>query len=303
MSARTATTIEVDGHPVRITTPERVLYPAVGFTKGRMLDYYARISPALLPHVAGRPVTLRRFPEGVEGGTWFQTRCGPTRPAYVRTCVLEVPGGEPQDYCVIDDLAGLLWAANLSAIELHPLLMLAERPDEPTGVVFDLDPGEGAHVIDACRAAVVVRDALEGVGLRSFAKTSGSAGVHVVVPLDERTTFERTKAFARTVATTLARALPDRLVADQRRDLRRGRVLIDWLQNDRRRSIVAPYSLRAGTVPTVATPLRWEEVEAAATTGDADRLWFSPRAALDRVDALGDVLADALTLRQRLPEA
>jgi bifunctional non-homologous end joining protein LigD len=297
---RAAGLLEVDGQTVRITSPERILYPRVGWTKGRMLEYYARIAPAMLSHIADRPVSLRRFPEGVEGPTWYQTRCGPGRPEYVRTCVLEVPRGEPQDYCVIDDVAGLLWAANLSAVELHPLLMRAADPTVPTAVVFDLDPGPGAGLGDCCRVATVLRDALASVGLRSFAKTSGSAGVHVVVPVNGPVTFERTKAFARVVATSLAEADPSLVVHRQARHLRPGKVLVDWLQNDHRRSTVAPYSLRAGVVPVVSMPVTWDEVEDARGGGD-ERLWFSPVAALERVDADGDAFALVQTLRQELP--
>jgi bifunctional non-homologous end joining protein LigD len=266
-----------------------------------MLDYYARVSPALLPHIAGRPVSLRRFPEGVDGPTWYQTRCGAKRPEYVRTCVLTVPGGEPQDYCVIDDLAGLLWAVNLSAVELHPLLMRAADPETPTSMVFDLDPGEGAGLVECCRVAQSLRTALGHLGLDALVKTSGSRGLHVVVPVNAPASFAATKELSRLVATALARDHPELATERQVRRLRAGRVLVDWLQNDRRRSTVAPYSLRAGLVPTVSTPLRWEEVEAAAASGDDRALWFSPRAALDRLDNLGDPFADVQTRSQPLP--
>jgi bifunctional non-homologous end joining protein LigD len=301
MTMRDATRVDVGGTTVRITTPERVLYPRARYTKGQMLAYYYEISTALVPHIAGRPMSLRRFPEGVEGNTWYQTRCGANRPEFVDTCVLTVPGGEPQDYCVVNDLAGLLWAGNLSAVELHPLLMRASVVDVPTMVVFDLDPGEGAGLIDCCRVATLLRDALESVGLRSFAKTSGSLGMHVVVPVNDRATFDETKTFARVVARALAQSAPELVVDRQAKDVRGGKVLVDWLQNDWRRSTVAPYSLRAGVVPTVSMPLEWSEIDEAVETRSERGLWFGPRRAVERVDERGDPFAEVQTVRQPLP--
>jgi bifunctional non-homologous end joining protein LigD len=301
VTVRDATRVDVDGTTVRITTPERILYPRCPFTKGQMLAYYYEVSAALLPHVAERPLTLRRFPEGVEGNTWYQTRCGSNRPEFVDTCVLTVPGGEPQDYCVLNDVAGLLWAANLSAIELHPLLMRAIDVDTPTMMVFDLDPGEGAGLIECCDVALLLREALAGVGLRSFAKTSGSLGLHVAVPLNMWTTFEETKSFARVVAGALAESTPALVVDRQTKGLRAGRVLVDWLQNDWRRSTVAPYSLRAGPLPTVSMPLHWDEIHAAVERRSERDLWFGPRRAVERLDREGDPFADVQALRQPLP--
>jgi bifunctional non-homologous end joining protein LigD len=298
---REATRVDVDGTTVRITTPERILYPSAPFTKGQMLAYYYEVSAALLPHIAGRPLTLRRFPEGVEGYTWYQTRCGSNRPEFVDVCVLTVPGGEPQDYCVVNDLAGLLWAANLSAIELHPLLMRTGDVDTPTTMVFDLDPGDGVGLIECCRVALLLRDSLSGVGLRSFVKTSGSLGMHVVVPLNTPATFEQTKSFARVVANALARSAPELVVDRQAKDVRAGKVLVDWLQNDWRRSTVAPYSLRAGPFPTVSMPLEWDAVEKAAETRLERDLWFGPRRVVERVAERGDPFGDVQLLRQPLP--
>jgi bifunctional non-homologous end joining protein LigD len=293
--------VDVDGRAVRLTSLDRVLFPD-GFTKARMLGYYARIAEVMLPHLAARPVTLRRFPEGVEGPTWFQTRCR-GHPGWVRTCRLTVPGGEPQDYCVVDDEAGLLWAANLSTVEFHPLLMRADDPETPTSVVFDLDPGAPAGLVETAAVAVWLRDVLWGIGLASFVKTSGVKGLHVVAPLNTPTSFEQTKRFARAVAATIAAEKRERVVDAQSRDARQGRVLVDWLQNDWRRSTVAPYSLRAGRSPTVSMPVPWEDVERTATTGDAEHLWFDPVAAIERLEEAGDVFRPSVTLRQRLPVA
>jgi bifunctional non-homologous end joining protein LigD len=300
MSRREAFTADVGGHEVRFTTPERVLYPRTGFTKGEMIRYDAAVAPAMLPHIADRPISLRRFPEGVEGHTWYQTRCGANHPDFVTTCVLTVPGGEPQDYCVLHDTAGVLWAANRATIEFHPLLMRTDDVETPTFVVFDLDPGDGVGMLECARVAVVLRDTLDGVGLRTFVKTSGSIGIHVVVPLNTPTTFAETKAFARVVAATIRDAMPELVVDRQAKHLRTGRVLVDWLQNDWRRSTVAPYSLRAALAPSVSMPLRWEDVERAIATSSERGLWFSPRGALERLDARGDVFAEVLTLEQRL---
>ena len=301
MTVHDATRVEVDGTSVRITNPERVLYPRAPFTKGQMLAYYYEVSPALLPHIADRPVTLRRFPDGVEGNTWYQTRCGSNRPEFVDTCVLTVPGGEPQDYCVVSGLAALMWAANLSAIELHPLLMRTSDVDTPTMMMFDLDPGEGAGLIECCRVSLLLKDALVGVGLRSFAKTSGSLGLHVAVPLNTRATFEQTKSFARIVAKALAESTPTLVVDRQAKGERAGKVLVDWLQNDWRRSTVAPYSLRAGELPTVSMPLGWSEVRDAVEERSERGLWFGPRRAVERLERDGDPFADVQTLRQPLP--
>jgi bifunctional non-homologous end joining protein LigD len=301
MTVHDATRVEVDGASVRITKPERVLYPRGPFTKGQMLAYYYDVSAALLPHIAERPVTLRRFPNGVEGNTWYQTRCGSNRPEFVDTCVLTVPGGEPQDYCVVSGRAGLMWAANLSAIELHPLLMRTSDVDTPTMMMFDLDPGEGAGLIECCRVALLLKDALAAIGLRSFAKTSGSLGLHVAVPLNIRATFDETKAFARIVAKALAESTPTLVVDRQAKGVRAGKVLVDWLQNDWRRSTVAPYSLRAGAYPTVSMPLDWGEIRDAVEKRSERDLSFGPRRALERLDREGDAFADVQTLRQELP--
>ena len=300
--AREAIHVDVGGRLVRITTPERILWPN-GATKAAMLEYYAAVAPAMLPHVASRPVSLRRFPEGVLGNTWYQTRCGQNHPEYVTTRVLEVPGGRPQDYCVLHDAAGILWAANRATIEFHPLLMREDDVHTPTMVVFDLDPGEGAGMLGCARVSLVLRDTLAGIGLRAFAKTSGSVGIHVVVPLNSPATFDATKAFARAVATTIRRAIPELVVDQQARHLRAGKVLIDWLQNDWRRSTVAAYSLRAVAAPSVSMPLPWSTIEDAVARGSERRLWFSPERALEHLERDGDAFADVQTLAQDLPSA
>jgi bifunctional non-homologous end joining protein LigD len=252
-----------------------------------MIEYYRSIADVIVPHLARRPVTLWRFPEGVEGPSWYQTNCRGA-PEWVR--VVEVPGrrGALFRMCVVDDLRSLLWVANLGTIELHPFLARVERPDEPTALVFDLDPGPPADVVDCCRVALRLRELL---GDREvFPKTSGSVGLHLYVPV-EGATYAETKALAREGALRLAAERPDEVVAASARPLREGKVLVDWLQNDPSRSTVAPYSLRGTGWPTVSTPVTWEEVERVSTTGRPELLTLDWSDALERVERLGDLFA------------
>ena len=268
-----------------LSNATKPLWPS-GFTKGEMADYYRLVAPALLPHLRGRPTTLRRFPDGVEAGGWYQLQWPKGSPAWL-------PRARVRDFelALVEDEASLLWAANLAAIELHPLLARAAEPERPTALVFDLDPGEPADLEDACAVALLIRDELDRLGLRSCPKTSGSLGLHVYVPLNTPTSFDATKALARAVAERLP---PHRVVTTQSRARRAGKVLVDWLQNDAARSTVAPYSLRAAPYPTVSTPLTWEEVEAGAG-------YFLPGHVLDRLERVGDLFAPVLALEQRLP--
>ena len=293
--------LEIEGRRIRLSNLERVLWPATGFTKGQMLDYYTRVAPALLAHIRTHPVTLRRFPEGVLGLNWYQAQCR-GRPDWLPVHSVSGQRGEILRYCVVNDLPSLLWVANLGTVELHPFLGTAGRFDEPTALVFDLDPGPPAGLLDCCLVALWLRDALEPLGLASFPKTSGSLGLHVYVPLAPGHTFGETKAFARTVARLLAERRPDRVLDRMTRALRPGKVLVDWLQNVSSRSTVAPYSLRATPWPLVSTPLRWDEIERAVADGRPDRLLFGPQEVLDRLARLGDLFAPVLELRQRLPE-
>ena len=259
----------------QLTNVDRVLWPAAGFTKGDMLDYYRAIAPVMLPHLAGRPLTLRRFPEGVEGPHWYQTNCrGAPR-------VVEIPGrrGGVFSMCVVDDVRSLLWVVNLGAVELHPHPVSADDPGRSTLLVFDLDPGDGAGLRECCEVALLLRDRLPG---KPVVKWSGSLGLHVYVPIDPAPDTE-TKAFARALAEELAVERPDLVVAQARRAMRAGRVFVDWLQNDATRSTVAPYSLRAAPWPLVSAPLTWAEVESRQPPlVDAAR-------ALARVERFGDL--------------
>ena len=291
--------VELEGRRLRLTSLDRVLWPEAGFTKGQMIDYYARVAPALLPHVERRAMTLRRFPEGIAGPSWYQTTCPPGHPAWVPVQELPGRGGAVHRFCLVNDVPTLIWAANLSTIELHPYLALREL-EQPTVVVFDLDPGPPADILDCCRVALRLRDVLGAVGLASFPKTSGSVGLHVYVPLNTPHTYAETKAFARVLAGRLADEDRDGVTDQQKRSLRAGKVLVDWLQNEPRRSTVAPYSLRATGWPTVSTPVRWDEVAGALATRKPETLTFEPDDALARLDRFGDVFAPVLTLAQTL---
>ena len=275
---------------VALSNLDRVLWPEAGFTKGEMVDYYRRVAPVLLPHLAGRHLTLWRFPEGVHRQGFWQNECRGA-PAWLRTA--EIRG---QRFCVVDDVRSLVWLANLGTVELHPFLSRADEPDRPTALVLDLDPGAPADVLDCAAVALQLRERLP----RSYLKTSGSLGLHVVVPLASGHTFDETKAFARAVAEALATEQPDEVVATARRDARRGKVLVDWLQNDATRSTVAPYSLRATPWPTVSTPLEWTELEEALAARRPELLTFTPELVFERLERLGDFWRPVLEHPERL---
>ena len=293
--------VEVDGRRVRVSSLDRVLYPRTGTTKAEVIDYYIAVAAHLLPHLRGRPVTLRRFPQGLAGPGFFQTRT-PPHPEWVRTATLHFPRtGKTVHTPVIDDCAGLVWAANLTTVELHPYLGCAEDPAHPTALVFDLDPGPPATVLDAARVALAVRDVLAGAGVACWAKSSGGKGMHVYAPVASGTTYEQTKQVARAVARVLADAEPDRVVDRMTRELRPGKVFIDWSQNDMGKSTVSPYSLRATQVPLVSTPLTWAEVERGVRAGDPSLLVATPEEMLRRLERHGEVFAALLAPGPPLP--
>lgn len=292
--------IEVEGRSVKLSNLDKVLYPAAGFTKAEVLDYYARVAPTLLPHLGDRALTLRRFPDGVEGNSFYEKNCPRYRPDWVG--VHRVTGEDGAiDFCRIDSLAALTWVANLAALELHTSMARAADPDSPTMVVFDLDPGPPAAVLDCARVALWIRRVLDDLGLVSLVKTSGSKGLQAYVPLNAPATYERTAGFARTLAQLLERQEPDRVVSVQRKDLRRGKVLVDWSQNSRHKTTVCAYSLRARERPTVSTPVSWDEVEEALDAGDPALLSFEAGEVLQRIDRRGDLFAPAADLVQELP--
>jgi bifunctional non-homologous end joining protein LigD len=278
--------LAVGGREIRISHPGRVVWPLSGTTKRDLVDYLVAVAPVLLPALRRRPTMLWRFPEGVDGPGWFQAQCR-SRPDWVPTHPVLGKPGERLEYCLIDEPATLACLANLGTIELHPHNWTADAPGDATGVVFDLDPGPPAGLVAAAEVALVLRDRLAAVGLDPVVKTSGSLGLHVVAPVVAGTTFAATKAFARRLAETLADEGPDAVIARSDRAARAGRVFVDWVQNDRNRQLVAPYSPRATPLPRVSVPLGWAEVEAAAG-GRLDRLRPGFREVLERIDRFGD---------------
>jgi bifunctional non-homologous end joining protein LigD len=281
----------------------KVLYPAAGFTKRSVIDYYAAIAPELLPHLEGRALTVKRYPDGVEGKAFYEKPAPAHRPDWVQTVSVASERREWIDYTLAQDLATLVWLANLAALELHTPLARAAAAERPTTLVFDLDPGPPATIVECCHVGLVLQDMFEALGLQSFAKTSGSKGLQVYVPLNGDVTFAQTKPFARAVAELLERAEPDLIVSRQTRALRPGKVLIDWSQNDQHKTTVCVYSLRARDRPTVSTPVEWDEVRSALASGDPHDLAFDPLQVLDRVSTRGDLLAPVLSLVQVLPPA
>jgi len=279
---------------VALTNRDKVFWPAVGFTKGQMLDYYQAIAPVMVPHLAGRPVTLARFPDGVDGPGWYQNHCA-AAPPWLRTESVRGQGGRTLRYAVIDDLQSLLWAANWGAIEFHPFLARADRRDAPDLLVIDLDPGPPAELLACCEVALHAQAFLAAEGLEACVKTSGRAGLHLFARLAEANrSYENSKAVARALGKELARAHPDLVVTTMSRAARGARVYLDWGQNDANRSTIAPYSLRGTAFPCVSTPLRWSEVEQALERRDPGALVFGPKEVLQRADRHGDLFAPIL---------
>jgi len=298
--------VEVEGRELKLTNLDKVLYPEAGFTKGEVVDYYAKVGATIVPHLAGRAVTLRRFPEGVDDldAAFFEKRCPKHRPKWVKTASVRAgPRSGQIDFCVCDGLPTLVWMAQLAALELHPSLSLARAPTRPTVLAFDLDPGEGADVVDCCRVALRLRELFAHFGVESFPKTSGSKGMQVYLPLNLRGAhYDETKPFAKAIAQLLEKQTPDRVVSKMKKAERRGKVMVDWSQNHRSKTTIAVYSLRARQRPTVSTPITWEEVERCADSEDAAALVFEAADVLERIEEHGDLFAPVLELEQALPE-
>jgi bifunctional non-homologous end joining protein LigD len=280
-----------------------VLWPKTGFTKGEMIDYYARVADVVLPHLRGRPLTLKRYPNGVAEKFFYEKRCPRHRPDWVHTVPIYSGRNEGDiDFCVCDDRATLIWVAQLASLELHPSLSHAKDIERPTVLAFDLDPGAPADIIQCCEIGLRLRDMFENLGLKSFPKTSGSKGLQVYVPLNRKVSYAETKSFAHAVAQAMERSDPDLVVSRMKKDLRKGKVLVDWSQNDEHKTTVAVYSLRAKERPTVSTPVEWKEVERALKREDPDALTFEAKDVLKRVEKRGDLFAPVAELKQKLPE-
>lgn len=269
------------------------------------MDYYARIAGAMLPHLRDRPLTRVRFPDGIEGQRFYEKRAPSHTPRWIRTFPIEFGSAGRVDFIVCEERATLIWLSQMAAFELHPSLSLTKRIDRPTALVFDLDPGAPADIVDCCRVGLRVRELFANLGLESFPKTSGSKGLQVYVPLNTACTYEQTKPFAHAVAQLLERETPDQVVSKQKKELRKGKVLVDWSQNDGTKTTVAVYSLRARERPWVSTPLQWEEVEAVLRRRNHDlaveSLRFESGDVVKRVDKHGDLFAPVPERKQRLP--
>ena len=294
MSASTKVVVDVEGTQVALTNLDKVLYPAVGFTKGQVLDYYTRIAPVLLPHLAERALTRKRYPDGVEGQVFFEKNAPRGTPEWVRTVDLPSPGSskgrERIDYVVVDDLATLVWTANLASLELHTHMWRVDR-ESPDLVVFDLDPGPPATVVECCQVAQLLRPLLEADGLAPLAKTSGSKGMQLYARADAFASSEQTSAYAKGLAQRLEKEHPDLVLHRMTKSLRDGKVLVDWSQNSAAKTTVSVYSLRAKDRPTVSTPVTWDEVDACTSAAD---LVFTSDDVLARVEEHGDLFAPLL---------
>jgi bifunctional non-homologous end joining protein LigD len=295
--------IEVQGKHLKLSNLEKVLYPATGFTKKQVIDYYARIAPAMLPHLEGRALTRKRYPNGVDAEFFYEKNAPMHRPDWVKTAPIWSEGNHRTvHYILADDLPSLIWLANLAAIELHPSLALAKDIARPTMMVFDLDPGPPANIVQCCQVGLWLREVFEKFGLESFPKTSGSKGLQIYVPLNTPTNFDETKTFSHALAQLLEHDHRDLVVSDMKKQLRTGKVFVDWSQNDEHKTTVAVYSLRARERPTVSTPVRWKEVETALKKKDPALLVFEAQQTVARVEKLGDLFAPVLTLKQKLPD-
>ncbi len=299
------TIVDVQGRKLKLTNLDKILYPATGFTKGEVVDYYVRIAPVLLPHLIGRPLTMKRYPGGVgEDQEYFFEKNAPKfRPDWVKTAPVWSEGNNRTvNYILANDLPTLVWIANLASIELHPSLSLAADLETPTMIVFDLDPGPPANIVQCAQVGLWVREIFNHFGLQSFPKTSGSKGMQIYIPLHTRTSYDQTKAFANAIARLLGQEHPELVVSDMKKAVRTNKVFVDWSQNDRHKTTISVYSLRAREHPTVSTPVTWDEVEQALKKKDAQRLVFEAKDVLARVEKMGDLFEPVLKLKQKLPQ-
>ncbi len=298
--------VEIEGKELKLSNLDKVFYPQTGFTKGQVIDYYTRVAPVLLPHLADRPLTMKRYPNGVEGKFFYEKECPKHRPEWVRTKRISTPGSSKDrahiNFCVVDDLATLVWASNLADLEMHTSLSRVSDMSHPTTVAFDLDPGPGTTIVECCQIATWLRTIFEQLGIEGFPKTSGSKGLQVYVPLNSGATYTKTRAFALELAELLERTHPDLVVSNMKRDLRKGKVLVDWSQNNQHKTTVCVYSLRAKATPTASTPVTWDEVEKCLKKEDPELLSFESSEVLKRIDKHGDLFAPVLELEQKLPK-
>src|SRR5213083_3422416 len=291
----------VEGKKLAVSNLNKVLYPKVGFTKGQVIDYYIRIAPVLLPHLKDRPLTMKRYPDGVEGEFFYEKNCPTHRPKWVKTAkVWSESNNRMMNYCLAQDLPTLVWAANLADLELHTSLARKRDVARPTMMVFDLDPGAPADIVQCCQVGLWLRGLLTRMKLKSFAKTSGSKGLQVYVPLNTAVTFDQTKDLSRALARHLEHQHADLVTSNMSKAARKGKVFVDWSQNDEHKTTICVYSLRAKEEPTISTPVTWDEVENCLKKNKADLLKFRSDQALARVGKLGDLFESVEKLKQKL---
>ncbi len=298
----TDSAVDIQGKHLKLSNLEKVLYPAAGFTKKDVIDYYVRIAPALLPHLHGRALTRKRYPDGVDAEPFFEKNAPMHKPDWVKTApIWSSHNRRTVHYILADDLATLVWLANLAALELHPSLALAKDITCPTEIVFDLDPGPPASIVQCCQVGLWLREIFEHFGLQSFPKTSGSKGLQIYVPLNTPVKYDDTKTFALALAHLLEERHRDMVVSDMKKNIRTGKVFVDWSQNDEHKTTISVYSLRAREHPTVSTPVTWEEVEKTLKKKDASLLVFEAKKAVARFEKMGDLFEPLLELKQKLP--
>jgi bifunctional non-homologous end joining protein LigD len=293
----------VEGKKLAVSNLDKVLYPKVGFTKGQVIDYYIKIAPVLLPHLEDRPLTMKRYPNGVDKAFFYEKNCPTHRPNWVKTARVWSEGNNRMmDYCLAQDLPTLVWAANLADLELHTSLAKKKDVARPTMMVFDLDPGAPADIVQCCQVGLWLRDLLAKMKLKSWAKTSGSKGLQVYVPLNTPVTFDQTKDLSRALAQYLEYEHPDNVTSKLSKSIRKGKVFVDWSQNDEHKTTICVYSLRAKEEPTVSTPVTWEEVENCLKKKKADLLKFRSDRVIARVEKNGDLFASVEKSKQKLPK-
>jgi bifunctional non-homologous end joining protein LigD len=291
----------VEDRKIQVSNLDKVLYPKVGFTKGQVIDYYIRIAPVLLPHLKDRPLTMKRYPDGVEGEFFYEKNCPSHRPKWVQTAkVWSESNDRMMNYCLAQDLPTLVWAANLADLELHTSLSRKDKIKRPTMMVFDLDPGLPADIVQCCQVGLWLRDLLGKMKLKSFAKTSGSKGLQVYVPLNTAATYDQTKDLSRALAQHLEGEHGDLVTSNMSKSVRKGKVFVDWSQNDEHKTTICVYSLRAKEEPTVSTPVTWDEVANCLKKKKADLLKFRSDKVITRVEKTGDLFEPVEQLKQKL---
>ncbi len=294
--------VEIAGRRLSLSNLEKDLYPSYGFTKAHILEYYRRIAKFILPHLKDRALTLKRYPEGVEKDFFFEKRCPSHRPAWAKTAEVRRDDGERMTVCLVNDLETLMWVENLASLELHLPLARVSSPETPDFMVFDLDPGEQANILNCARVALILRDLLSQLHLTSYVKTSGKKGLHVYVPLNRKeTTFEDTKKFSKAVAGIMQKNYPDLVTAKMAKEYRKAKVFINWSQNDSSKTMICVYSLRAREKPIVSFPLVWKELENLAGLGDPEKLQVMHSEAVSRAEKKGDLFQEVIVKKQKLP--